>query len=200
MEFKILNRTRNYSGFFSIEKIVLSHELFSGSLSPPITRELIVKGHAAAVLLYDPVLRNLVLVEQFRVGAMAEAPWLIELVAGYIEAGEDAVDVIQREAHEEAACEIADAFLIQRFYVSPGSTEETMSLFCARVDSSKAGGIYGLAEEGEDIRVLVVPVDEAYCWLDQGQMSSATPTIALQWLKLNETTLRERWKIDESTG
>lgn len=194
MEFKILNRTLNYSGFFSIQKIVLSHELFAGGLSPPVTRELIVKGHAAAVLLYDPVLRNLVLIEQFRVGAMTAAPWLIELVAGYLEAGEDAMDVIRREAREEAACEIADPFLIQRFYVSPGSTEETMSLFCARVDSSQAGGIYGLAEEGEDIRVLVVPVEEAYRWLDQGQISSATPTIALQWLKLNEIALRVRWK------
>lgn len=195
MQFKVLNREQRYKGFFSIDALSLQHSLFAGGMSQVISREIIGKGGAAAILLYDPILRQLVLVEQFRVGAMEDkaGAWLTELVAGYIEPGEEAEQVVRREAIEEAGCEIGEIVFIGKYYVSPGSTSERMTLFCGKVDSSNVGGIYGLEEEGEDIRVKIVDVDQAIKMLQSGEINSATPWIAILWLQSNERMLQQKW-------
>ncbi len=195
MEFKVLKREQRYHGFFGIDSLSLQHSLFAGGMSDIISREVIDKGGAAAVLLYDPGMRKIILVEQFRVGAMDDdlGAWLTELVAGYIEPGEQPEEVVRREAVEEAGCDIAEMIFIGEYFVSPGSTSERMTLFCGRVDASNAGGIYGLEEEGEDIRVRVVGVDQAIKMLQTGEINSATPWIALLWLQSNEKMLREKW-------
>ncbi len=212
MKVEILKRANKYSGFFTVDEYLLRHELFEGGMSPPIKRELIEKGDAAAVLLYDPQRREVVLTEQFRIGAFkwhcrqrqdaAEqvsdriaGAWLIELVAGFIEPGENATEVIHREAMEEAGCEVGELLPIARYYISPGSTSETITLFCGRVDAAAAaaGGVFGLAHEGENIRIRVVGVETAWDWLAQGRIDSATPYIALQWLQHHEQELRQRW-------
>ena len=195
MQFKVLNRQQRYKGFFSIDSLKLQHSLFAGGTSEIITRELIGKGGAAAILLYDPKHRKVVLVEQFRIGAMEDAmgAWLTELVAGYIEPGEEPEQVVRREAIEEAGCAIIDTLFVGKYYVSPGSTSEQMTLFCGKVDSSNVGGIYGLEEEGEDIRVKVVDVDEAIAMLQTNEINSATPWIAILWLQANEKMLIDKW-------
>ena len=87
--------------------------------------------------------------------------WVIEIVAGIIEADESPEDVVRREAVEEAGLEVGELIPIADYLVSPGGTSETMTLFCGRVDLKDAGGIHGLDEEQEDIRVLVMPREEA---------------------------------------
>ncbi len=67
---QILDKTVCYDGFFRIERYRLCHALFRGGWSRELTRELFERGHAAAVLPYDPVLDAVVLVEQFRIGAL----------------------------------------------------------------------------------------------------------------------------------
>ena len=195
MEFTIVKREQKYKGFFGIDQLTLTHSLFAGGTSPEIRRELIEKGGAAAVLLYDPLLRQIVLVEQFRIGAIGDpaGAWLTELVAGYIEPGEDPEQVVRREAVEEAGCELGEVAFIGQYYVSPGSTSEQMTLFCAKVDSSNLGGIYGLEDEGEDIRVRIVSVAQAVEMLRTGEINSATPWLAILWLQANESTLIEQW-------
>ncbi len=195
MQFKVLKREQCYQGFFSIDSISLQHSLFAGGMSQTLSREIIGKGGAAAILLYDPAVRKLVLVEQFRVGAMDDSSgaWLTELVAGYIEPGEEPEQVVRREAIEEAGCPIEETVFIGKYYVSPGSTSERMTLYCGKVDSSNIGGIYGLEEEGEDIRVKVVDVEQALDMLQTGEINSATPWIALLWLQANEPMLRNQW-------
>jgi len=81
---EILDKTICYNGFFRIERYRLRHRLYSGAWSRELTRELFERGHAAAVLPYDPILDAVVLVEQFRIGALEAPgdPWLLEIVAG----------------------------------------------------------------------------------------------------------------------
>lgn len=193
---EILEKTLCYDGFFRIERYRLRHHRFRGDWSRAITRELFERGHAAAVLPYDPVQDTVVLIEQFRIGALAAArePWLIEIVAGVLDhAGESPEEVARREAVEEANCQIQELVPICEYFVSPGGTSELISLFCGKVDSTGLGGLHGLAEEEEDIRVSVVPVAQALAQVHDGRICSAAPIIALQWLALNHQSLRARW-------
>ena len=195
---EILDKTVCYDGFFRMERYRLRHRLFSGAWSRVLTRELFERGHAAAVLPYDPALDAVVLVEQFRIGALEApgSPWLLEIVAGIIEPDETPEDVVRREAVEEANCQIQDLIHIYDYFVSPGGTSERISLFCGKVDAAGAGGLGGLAEEAEDIRVIVVPFAEAIAHMHVGKINSAAPIMALQWLQLNHDQLRVRWGTD----
>lgn len=193
-EYQVLNRTLQYDGFFRLERYQLRHTLFAGGWSDALARECVHKGAAAAVLMYDPDADTLVFVEQFRIGALEEStPWLTELVAGYVEAGERPEDVVRREAREEANCELHQVVPILRYLVSPGGSDETLHLFCARVRAPASGGVFGLAHEGEDIRVEVVPAEQALAWLEQGLVLSAAPVIALQWFACHREELRAAW-------
>jgi ADP-ribose pyrophosphatase len=184
-----------YDGVFRLARLRLAHELFAGGMSRPLTRELFERGHAVAVLPYDPVRDAVVLIEQFRVGALERAagPWLVEIVAGVIDGDEAPDAVARREAVEETGVQLGRIEPICRFYVSPGGTSESIHLFCGEVDAGAAGGIHGLAEEGEDIRVFVEPFDVALQRIAEGSIDSASPVIALQWLALNRERLRAAW-------
>ncbi|NBQ70291.1 MAG: NUDIX domain-containing protein, partial [Nitrosomonadaceae bacterium] len=135
---EILEKTICFEGFFRIEKYRLRHRLFNGGWSRPLSRELFERGHAAAVLPYDPIRDAVILIEQFRVGALTApgGPWLLEIVAGMIESGETAQDVVKRESIEEADCIITDLLPVCDFLVSPGGTSERIALFCGRADAA----------------------------------------------------------------
>jgi ADP-ribose pyrophosphatase len=184
-----------HDGFFRLERFGLRHALFDGGMSPQLTRELFERGHAVAVLPYDPVDDAVVLIEQFRIGALEReaGPWLVEIVAGVMDGDESPETVARREADEEAGLQLGRLEKICRFYVSPGGTSESIHLYCGEVDSSGAGGIHGLAAEGEDIRVFTEPLDDALERLVEGDIDSASPVIALQWLALNRVRLRHEW-------
>ncbi len=192
---EIIRKELCFQGFFRMERYTLRHRLFSGSWSQPITRELFERGHAAAVLPYDPARDQVVLIEQFRVGAMSisSGPWLLEIVAGIIEANESAEEVVRREAVEEADCDVHELVPLYDYLVSPGGTTERIALFCGKVDSTHIGGIYGKMEEGEDIKVHVMTVDKALALLASGKIIAASAIMALQWLALNREHLRKIW-------
>lgn len=194
-QFEIIDKQTVYNGFFKLERYQLKHTLFQGGWSQPLQRELFRRNNCVGVLLYDPNRDEVVLLEQFRVGAMlhTKQAWLLEIVAGGIEEGETPEEVAYREAEEEAGCTIEELMLISEFYTSPGGASEKLSLFCGKVNSTNVGGIYGLAEENEDILVSVISFDEAYNLLDQGRIESAIPMIAIQWLALNRDKLRTKW-------
>jgi len=182
-----------YRGFFQVQRIRLTHDLFAGGQSQPLVRELLERGHAVAVLLYDPVQDAVVLVEQFRIGAIHDkkTPWLFELCAGMIETGEDVTDVAHRETEEETGCRILDLETIAEYYVTPGGCTERVTLLCAKVDAQQAGDICGVVAEGEDIKVHVVPAQDLLS--DVFQHDSATVIIALQWLALHRARLKAQW-------
>ncbi|WAK04110.1 NUDIX domain-containing protein [Methylobacter sp. YRD-M1] len=194
-QFEIIDRKVGYQGFFRLEKYRLRHTLFAGGWSDEIDRELFMRGNCVAVLLYDPDADKVVLIEQFRVGGILqpEKAWMLEIVAGAIEEGETAEEVAYRESMEEAGCEIQELMLINGFYTTPGGSSEWITLFCGRVDSTHVGGIHGLDHEHEDIMVRAVHFDEVYQMLEDRQIESAIAILAIQWLALNRTKLKQKW-------
>ncbi len=155
-----------------------------GSLE--LRREVFERGNAAAVLAYDPDADSLVLVEQFRAGAIHQSsPWLLELIAGMVEEGESPLDVIAREALEEAGCTLSQPMQIAHYLSSPGGSTEEITLFVALCDSTRLADYAGLAEESEDIKVHLVPRAELMRWLDAGKLNNGLTLIAAQWLALN---------------
>lgn len=194
-QFEVLEKQIVYQGFFRLEQYTLKHTLFKGGWSQPITRELFRRGNCVAVVLYDPDRDEVVLIEQFRVGAvyLPHRAWLIEIVAGAIEDGETAEEVAYREALEEAGCQIEELLKIQEFYTTPGGCSERITLFCGRVNSEAVGGVHGLAEEDEDIHVTAVKFDQVFQMLEDGRIESGIPIIAIQWLYIHRERLRARW-------
>lgn len=190
-EYEIMTETPLYRGFFSLTRYELRHTLFEGGWSQPLVRELFHRGRCVGVIPYDPLRSKVVLIEQFRIGAVADktTPWLVEIVAGAVESGETPEQVAHRELVEEAGCRTHELIRIGEFYSSPGGCSEKITLFCGLIDSEDAGGIFGLAEEHEDIRAVVVDLDEALGWVETGIVDSAIPIIALQWLALNRGRL-----------
>ncbi|WP_282609363.1 NUDIX domain-containing protein [Pelagibius sp. Alg239-R121] len=193
---ELLTKSTLFKRYFQLDEYVVRHSLFAGGLSEPITREIFERGHAAAVVPYDPEVDAIVFIEQFRMGAFAADlyPWQYEFVAGIIDEGESPPDVVRREAEEEAACRIEELESIGKFLVSPGGSSETLSLFCGRVRSATIGGIHGLSHEGEDIRAFVLPYQEAHELLRQGRITNLFTFAALQWLVLNREELRAKWQ------
>ncbi len=193
---ELLEKATQFQGYFRIDRYRLRHRLFGGGWGRPIVREVFERGHSVAVLPYDPGRDEVVLIEQFRMGPYAAGaePWLLEIVAGIVEDGENAEEVARREAVEEAGCHIAEIVPVGGFYVSPGGTSEYVRILCGRVDASKAGGVHGLASEGEDIRVVVLAFRDALAALDGGRVESSSAFAALQWLALHRDDLRRRWR------
>lgn len=194
-QFEILEQQTLYDGFFRLEQFTVRHTLFNGGWSQPVQRELFRRGEGAAVLLYDPDRDEVVLIEQFRIGAVyrPERAWQLEIVAGAVETGETAAEVARREALEEAGCEILELMEIQSFFSTPGGFAERITLFCGRVDSSRVGGVHGLHEEGEDILATAMKAEHALQMLEAGQIDSAIPIIALQWFGIHRARLRALW-------
>jgi len=193
--YEILESETVYHGFFRMLRYRLRHGLFAGGVSQELTRELFERGHSVGVLPYDSARDSVVLVEQFRVGGLEapRGPWLMEIIAGVIEPGETPEAVARREAVEEADCRVQELMPICRYLVSPGGTSEQVHLFCAPVDSEGIGGVHGKPDEGEDIRVHVVPLDAALAMIADGTIHAAMPIIALQWLALNRERLQDLW-------
>ena len=192
---EVVEREACFRGFYQLDRLHLRHRLFAGGMGKLINRELFVRHDAFCVLPYDPQRDCVVLIEQFRVGALDKSvnPWLIELVAGLIDKDEQPEEVARREAVEEAGLELAELWPLTQYYPSPGGSDERVHLYVGRCDSRGAGGVHGLEEEGEDIRVLVWSLDEALAALDDGRIDNAASIIALQWLALNRDKVRERW-------
>lgn len=196
--FKVLNQKTVYKGFFSVKTYTLQHTLYHGGWSQVVEREVFHRGDCVGVLLYDPHRDEVVIIEQFRAGAVLSKPqedaWLLEIVAGAVEENETPEEVAIREAQEEAGCVITELMKVSEFYTSPGGTSECLTLFCGKVDTSEVGGVHGLAEEDEDIAVSVVTFEDACKLVETGRIKSAIPLIAIQWLQLNRDKLRQQWQ------
>lgn len=191
---EIISKESVFEGFFKMVKYRFKHKLFAGGWSDVVEREMFERGHAAAMLPYDPKTDQVVIIEQLRIGALEhEHPWQLEIVAGMIDRDESAEEVIRREAEEEAGITVGRVASVTSYYPSSGGCSEKLDVFVGEVDASKAHGIHGLDYEDEDIRVHVLSREQAYQWVKDGIFENGASIIALQWLQLNHQELRSQW-------
>lgn len=184
---EILDNKSCYEGFLSISSLHLKHRLFEGGWSNVFSREIMLRAPGVGVLLYDPDLDKVLLVEQFRAGCLDNAggPWVLELVAGIIDKDESTEEVAVREAREEAQVSIERLIPVCEYYSSPGGSNEKLSIYCARVDASAEPGVFGVKEENEDIRSVILTREDAQTAVETGVINNAMAIIAIQWLTLN---------------
>ncbi|WP_206483742.1 NUDIX domain-containing protein [Thalassotalea sp. G2M2-11] len=193
-DFTLLAKKTCYQGFFKLDEYRFTHRCFNGSRSKELTREVFERDDAVVLIPYDPINDAVVLIEQFRPGAIraGDTPWMLEFIAGMFQSGESPVEVAVREAKEEANLDIDQSQVqkVMKYLSSPGGMSEAIHLYVAKVDSSSVGGVYGLEEEGEDILVHVVGREQALTLLAQGKIANAATVIGLQWLALNYQTFQ----------
>jgi ADP-ribose pyrophosphatase len=155
----ILKRLPLYEGFLSVFRYDFEVEKHEGG-TDRITREVMERGDAVAVLGYDPERDEVVLCNEFRPGALVAGDYAFRdnLVAGTIDEGESAIDAAVREMREEAGLELLDPVVIHPgAFVSSGGTSERIVLVFGTVDTRDAGGVHGMGDEQEDILTVVVP-------------------------------------------
>ena len=179
-----------------IDTFRFRHRLFSGEWSGERSYDVLRRGQAVAIVLYDPDRDAVVLVEQFRLPALlaGSSPWQLEAAAGPIDTDETPEAVAIRETREETGLLlIGELIRIQRYLSSSGNSDESVALFCARVDSTAAGGVHGLPEEHEDIRVVVKTLAEIEAMLEAGAIESGHTLIGLHWLLRHRARLQRLW-------
>ena len=197
----IESQTRAWSGRFAVDLIRFRHRRFDGAMSGARTWELWRRGRAAGLVPYDPIADTVVLIEQFRLPALAAGldPGMIELPAGLIEDGEPADQAMHRELREETRLEADRLERIGSFLLTPGGCDEVLELFAGRIrspmcDADGIVGHAGAAEEGEDIRTRVWPADRAIDLALSGRLPNSVTTIGLLWLAAKRAMLREKWR------
>ncbi|MBV9824308.1 MAG: NUDIX domain-containing protein [Alphaproteobacteria bacterium] len=196
---EIIEAKSGFRRHLGIDVVRFRHRRFDGGWSGERVFDIIRRGGAVAILLYDPERDCVVLIEQFRLAALYAgfSPWQIEAVAGLLDhGGEGAEDVARREAREEADLDTVGALVpIQEFLPASGSLDEKVHLFCGRIDARKAdaAGTFGVATEQEDIRLIVKSVAEIETMLDTGAVASAHTLIMLYWLLRHRERLRHQW-------
>ncbi|HTH98040.1 MAG TPA: NUDIX domain-containing protein [Stellaceae bacterium] len=196
--FEILDTKNLHDGFIKLDIFTVRQKLMRGGATPPITREIAANREVSAVLLYDPDRDQVVLIQQARLVAQLGGfqPISTEVVAGLIEPGESPEELAHREVAEEAGCAVIGPLLpIQRLMMSSGNLHQPVNLYCGRVDAGSAGGYHGLAEEHEDIRVLVLDFDRFRDTLLAGGYDHALVVVAGYWLLTHRDALRTRWPV-----
>jgi nudix-type nucleoside diphosphatase (YffH/AdpP family) len=191
-----ITRHFSYARFFGMEEHRLRHRRFDGTMSEEIDRAVFTSGDAITVLPFDPRAGTVLLIEQFRAGPHARRdprPWSLETVAGRCDKSEPPEATARREAREEADLELGRIERIAAFYPSPGIVAEHITAFVAEADLGAAGGLHGLAEEHEDIRTLVVPLDTALTAMAAGEVNPAPLLISLLGLERTAARLAAAW-------
>ncbi|WP_291296015.1 NUDIX domain-containing protein [Elioraea sp.] len=185
-----------WRGHNSFQRVTFTFQGFRGETRGPATYELLRRGRAVAVIPYDPARDTVVLIEQFRLPALAAGldPWLIEVAAGLADGSETDADVAIRETMEETGLVVTALAPAGRFMLTPGVADETIAVFAGRVEAPAGeAGHAGLADEHEDIRVFALPAEEAFAMLAEGRIVNITTALALLWLQANRDRLRRDW-------
>lgn len=203
----VLSNQEVWSGRYPLQLVKFRQRRFDGAMSKERTWELWRRGRAAAALPYDPVRDQVVLMEQFRLPALAAGmePVLVEVPAGLCDGDETPEATIRREIEEEISLPAEELELIGEFLLSPGACDERCTIYAARVSAPDAGpdgivGSGGLAGESEDIRIRVRPAQEAIADAIAGHYANSVTAISLLWLAAKRDWLRATWNGASAAG
>jgi ADP-ribose pyrophosphatase len=184
----VINReVRLLDDYFQVDEAIVSYERFDGKMSQPSRRLCFERGDSVAAIVFNRDEQNVILVEQFRYPAFRKGEgWIIEAVAGSVPAHETPEATLHREVREEIGYEIDRLHPIATFYSSPGGSSERIMLYCAEVtNAGKIASGGGLAESGEDIRLVGFSLQALRDDLMLARIRDAKTLIGLMWL-LNE--------------
>ncbi|MFW5679059.1 MAG: NUDIX domain-containing protein [Pseudomonadota bacterium] len=186
---------RLLDGWLPVDRLRLRHGRFEGGWTPPLERTVVRRGPAVVVLPYDPVADTVVLIEQFRAGAVADPvdAWLIEAVAGLIDKDLGPEAIARAELQEEAGLEARDLVQVYEGYSSPGYSDEYIYGFVAHCADLAVAGHHGLDHESEDIRPFRLGFDEAMAMWRAGGIRNLPAQLVLLALAAERTALRARW-------
>jgi len=150
-------------------------------------RETCDRGNGATLLPYNRGQRTVVLVKQFRYPAYVNGydDLLIEAAAGLLD-NESPENRIRLEAEEETGYRLHDVHKVFEAFTSPGLVTEKLHFFVAEYEPEmKVGSGGGLKDEGEEIEVLELPIDEALAMIADGRIADAKTIMLLQYAALN---------------
>lgn len=201
-QYTIHNKVVACDGFFKFDRYTVSFERFDGSMMENIDRECGKKGDIVAVLPYDPIRQEVLLVEQFRIGMVVRGvhPWTLEIVAGFMDIpGEDEITTAKRELYEETGCRARAVYPLIDYYPSPGGSAARVHIFIAEVDASEALPHTGIVEEGEDICVHRIPLAALKEKVTKNEIDNSIAIIAFQQFFGDDwvTRLRETRKTNK---
>jgi ADP-ribose pyrophosphatase len=180
---RIRGRELLHQGFLRLYRYEFEIEKHQGGIQR-LPLEVMERGHAVAVLGHDPKRDEVVLVNEFRPGALVagDYPYRDNLVAGAIDGDESALVAAAREMEEEAGLVLVDPVLIHPgAYVSSGGTSERIALVYGVVDTSSAGGVHGNASEHEDILTVVLPAAVFIQRVRSGDINDMKTLVAGYW-------------------
>jgi nudix-type nucleoside diphosphatase (YffH/AdpP family) len=170
-----------------LKKTTLEYQRGDGSWQTLI-RETYDRGNGAAILLYNRAQKTVILTRQFRYPAFVNQhpEMLIEVCAGLLD-DRDPAEAIRRETEEETGYRIHEPRKVMESFMSPGSVTERLYFFVAEYDADQRvneGG--GLHEDGEDIGVLEVSLDEALAMIERGEIVDGKTIMLLQYAALHK--------------
>lgn len=187
-------RRQPYANYFALEEHDLSFRRFDGTMSPVVNRAVFISGDAVTVLPYDPRRDRVLLIEQFRAGAMVRGdphPWQLEAIAGRIDPGETPEMAARREAIEEAGLALGPMHRVAAYYPSVGAKAEYLYSYVAITDlPDGSAGLFGLDGEAEDIRGHLIGFERLMALLDSGEIENAPLILTALWLARQRDRLR----------
>ena len=186
LKYKIINKKNLYSGFFSLNKYEFIHEKHNGKWTSALKREVFSGAHVSTLLPYDPIKKEIILIQQFRAGVLSryDESYLLEIVAGIVDEGENPEQTAIRECFEETGCEVKKIFPIQSYFPAPGSSESYYHLYLGEIQAFDGERIKGLEKENEDILVKSFKIDEVRQMLKEKKITNGLTLVALQWFFL----------------
>jgi len=177
------SRSPLHEGFLRVYQYEFDVEKHGGGVAR-ISREVMERGNAVAVLGHDPNRDEVVLGNEFRPGVMVSGddPYRDNLIAGAIDEGETPLEAAVREMREETGLVLSNPALIHSgAYVSSGGTSEKIAIVYGTVDTALAGGVHGNREEDEDILSVVLPAKAFIERVRSGEINDLKTLVAGYW-------------------
>ena len=135
------------------------------------------KVDAVVILAYHKDKKKLVAIRQFRIPLNN---YVYELPAGLIDNNDDIIPTVKRELKEETGLDLEEVIedkIGQKLYLSPGMTDESVSLvYCTCSGKISNENL----EEDEDIETILLSKDDAIKILNSGERCDIKFFMALQ--------------------